>query len=55
MIPARSLPARIVQSVAEGACPTCPHALATHDRISLRYCRAGAGRATTRGCVCPRA
>ncbi|WP_346619747.1 RGCVC family protein [Blastococcus montanus] len=55
MISAPPRPARHVQSVAEGACPACPHALDAHDRISLRYCRASAGHATTRGCVCPRA
>ncbi|RZU32817.1 RGCVC family protein [Blastococcus saxobsidens] len=39
------------------SCPVCPHALADHDRISLRFCQAtqvqlsaGAG---THGCVCP--
>jgi hypothetical protein len=38
------------------ACAVCPHPLAAHDAISLRFCRATAGRAddaTPRGCVCP--
>jgi hypothetical protein len=40
-----------------GTCGVCPHALADHDRISLRFCQAtrtrGTGGATARGCVCP--
>jgi hypothetical protein len=40
-----------------GACAACPHPLADHDAISLRFCRATedhrGGGATTRGCVCP--
>ena len=36
------------------ACAVCPHPLAAHDAISLRYCSATAAQAaTTRGCVCP--
>jgi hypothetical protein len=36
------------------SCAVCPHPLAAHDAISLRYCRATeAQAATTRGCVCP--
>jgi hypothetical protein len=38
-----------------GACAVCPHPLAAHDAISLRFCRASEAQATTtRGCVCPR-
>ena len=33
-------------------CAVCPHALATHDAISLRFCHATQAAATTRGCVC---
>ena len=40
-----------------GSCAVCPHALADHDRISLRFCQAtqasGSAGTTTRGCVCP--
>jgi hypothetical protein len=36
-----------------GACAVCPHALAAHDAISLRFCHATQAAATTRGCVCP--
>lgn len=39
--------------VEAGACAVCPHALAAHDAISLRFCRATQAAATTRGCVCP--
>ena len=38
---------------AAGACAVCPHALAGHDSISLRFCSATQAAATTRGCVCP--
>jgi hypothetical protein len=37
-------------------CAVCPHPIAAHDAISLRFCRATEARAgenTTRGCVCP--
>jgi hypothetical protein len=48
---ARSAPAEV------GSCAACPHALADHDRISLRFCQATqahrSDEATTRGCVCP--
>jgi hypothetical protein len=40
--------------LAAGACAVCPHPLAAHDAISLRFCRATEAQATTnRGCVCP--
>jgi hypothetical protein len=40
--------------VVDGACPVCPHPLAAHDTISLRFCSATEAQAsTTRGCVCP--
>ena len=41
--------------LAAGACAVCPHPLAAHDAISLRFCsrHRSAQRATTRGCVCP--
>jgi hypothetical protein len=39
--------------VVEGACDICPHALAAHDAISLRFCSATRTAALTRGCVCP--
>jgi hypothetical protein len=34
------------------ACDVCPHPLAGHDPIGLRYCRATLAGAFTRGCVC---
>ncbi|MET0765747.1 MAG: RGCVC family protein [Blastococcus sp.] len=38
-----------------GACAVCPHALAAHDAISLRFCQATQAQdgPATRGCVCP--
>ena len=44
-------PDRVVDEA--GACAVCPHALAAHDAISLRFCHATQAAATTRGCVCP--
>ena len=38
---------------AMAACAVCPHPLAAHDAISLRFCHATQAAATTRGCVCP--
>jgi hypothetical protein len=35
-----------------GICPVCPHRLADHDPIGLRFCRATAAGAVSRGCVC---
>jgi hypothetical protein len=41
---------------AGAACPACPHAVADHDAISLRFCRASgeatAAGSTGRGCIC---
>jgi hypothetical protein len=62
MVSAPSFPAELapdralaVAPEAEGACAMCPHPLADHDAISLRFCRATEAQATTRGCVCPSA
>ena len=35
-------------------CPVCPHPVADHDAISLRYCAASQRLATAQGCVCPK-
>jgi hypothetical protein len=47
----------VATPVEAGSCGSCPHALAEHDRISLRFCQAtqaqGANADATRGCVCP--
>jgi hypothetical protein len=47
----------VVPPVEVGSCAVCPHSLADHDRISLRFCQATRAHrtdgATTRGCVCP--
>jgi hypothetical protein len=37
----------------EGACDMCPHPVAAHDAISLRFCSATRSAALSRGCVCP--
>jgi hypothetical protein len=43
--------------VVADACAVCPHPLAAHDAIALRFCKAtqalSAGGPATRGCVCP--
>jgi hypothetical protein len=33
-------------------CAACPHPIATHDRISLRFCTATTSEKHSRGCVC---
>ncbi|WP_204261875.1 RGCVC family protein [Blastococcus saxobsidens] len=53
-----SAPSAVIPaSSAEATCEVCPHALADHDRISLRFCQATqaqlAGGAAAHGCVCP--
>jgi hypothetical protein len=54
MVSAQPVVVPVHPSVEEsGVCAVCPHDLATHDRISLRFCQATQGSATTRGCVCP--
>ena len=35
------------------SCATCEHAVADHDAIALRFCRATLDGALTRGCICP--
>jgi hypothetical protein len=59
MVPAPSLPTDVARALPPpadaAACAMCPHALAAHDAISLRFCRATQAHATTRGCVCPSA
>ena len=44
-------PVPVVEAVE--LCAVCPHPLAAHDAISLRFCHATQAAATTRGCVCP--
>ena len=34
-------------------CPVCSHALADHDPIALRYCRAPEAQSLPRACICP--
>jgi hypothetical protein len=34
------------------SCDVCPHPLAGHDPIGLRFCQATLAGALTRGCVC---
>ena len=34
------------------ACPVCPHAMAEHDAIAQRFCRATQDSALERGCAC---
>ena len=50
-----STPAQTIAlpATAQVACEICPHALAAHDAISLRFCSATRAAALTRGCVCP--
>jgi hypothetical protein len=36
----------------EARCASCPHPLAAHDPIGLRFCRATRAGDISRGCVC---
>jgi hypothetical protein len=45
-------PEGIPQSVAAARCDVCPHPVADHDAIALRFCRATLAGAGVRGCVC---
>jgi hypothetical protein len=45
----------VVDPDAAPRCVVCEHALADHDPISLRYCRATQAQAIPRGCICPKA
>ena len=38
--------------VEDPRCDVCPHPLAHHDPIGLRFCRATRNSAIDRGCVC---
>ena len=60
MIPTSVLPAAPPVDEVLEACAACPHPLAAHDAISLRFCRATTASiaastvdTTTRSCVCP--
>ena len=39
-------------TTATAVCGACPHPLAAHDSIGLRFCHATIDRAITRGCSC---
>ncbi|MGY2084674.1 RGCVC family protein [Blastococcus sp. SYSU DS0539] len=54
MTTALSSPADTEQPAAALSCTACPHPLAGHDRISLRFCEATRTHDSARGCVCPR-
>ncbi|SEO48525.1 RGCVC family protein [Trujillonella endophytica] len=52
-MPALTAPAPTVPAPSAGpACGACPHPLAAHDAVGLRYCRATAISELDRGCVC---
>lgn len=44
--------ARAEERADEARCGSCPHPLAAHDRIGLRFCRATRAGDIDRGCVC---
>ncbi len=39
-------------SAAAPGCVACPHPVADHDAIGLRFCRATLDSALARGCIC---
>ena len=40
------------QAAGDAGCASCPHPLADHDPIGLRFCRATRAGDISRGCVC---
>ena len=50
---ALSSPVETEQLVVAVSCTACPHPLADHDRISLRFCQATRASDSSRGCACP--
>ena len=51
--PATALPVPDTEDRADEArCGSCPHPLAAHDPIGLRFCRATRAGDIDRGCVC---
>jgi len=49
----RARPRELADQFAEDPrCDVCPHPVADHDGISLRFCRATIASAVVRGCVC---
>ena len=40
------------QPQAAATCSACPHPVARHDALGLRYCRATLTGAGARGCIC---
>ena len=48
-------PAPAPRAEGEAHCGSCPHPLAGHDPIGLRFCRATRAGDFSRGCVCRRA
>ena len=44
----------VVLDDSQVACPACPHDIAAHDRIGLRFCAVTTSKALERGCVCSR-
>jgi hypothetical protein len=45
-------PVGTVDTAAQPGCPACPHPMAEHDPIGVRFCAATEARALDRGCVC---
>ncbi len=46
------VPTSAVTTAAGALCDACPHPLAAHDPIGLRFCHATVAQAITRGCSC---
>ncbi len=48
-----ALPVTTERPSVVAVCDVCPHPVASHDAIGLRFCSATFDGAMTRGCVCP--
>jgi hypothetical protein len=50
--PAVVRPGTVPATEHEPGCEVCPHPLADHDAIGLRFCRATSSGGLDRGCAC---
>ena len=50
--PVLDAPAPATEAEDAARCGACPHPLAAHDPIGLRFCRATRAGDISRGCVC---
>ncbi|HWO64995.1 MAG TPA: RGCVC family protein [Umezawaea sp.] len=42
------------ETTTAASCGSCPHPLADHDALGVRFCAASTASGLTRGCICGR-